>query len=78
MSEREGNTMTILGAFVLGGLVGAGIALLTVPRSGRETREEIGRWAGDAAEKARTKVKELYGSAREKLSRHGVPDTDQA
>lgn len=32
---------SILGTFVLGAAVGAAIALLTAPRSGRETREQL-------------------------------------
>lgn len=32
---------TILGAFVLGAAAGATIALLTAPRTGRETRERL-------------------------------------
>ena len=78
MSERESNTATVLAAFLIGGLVGAAVALLTAPRSGKETREELGKWAEGATEKAREKVKELYSSARERLSRHGVSEADQA
>jgi len=40
----EGNSYGIgsfLGTFVLGAAVGAAIALLTAPRSGRETRERL-------------------------------------
>jgi gas vesicle protein len=32
---------TVAGAFLLGGLIGAGIALLYAPKSGRETRKDI-------------------------------------
>jgi len=35
----------IAGAFLLGGLIGAGIALLYAPKSGRETRKEISKAA---------------------------------
>jgi gas vesicle protein len=34
-------------AFIAGGLVGAGLALLYAPVSGREARERIGGLAGD-------------------------------
>jgi gas vesicle protein len=37
----------ILLAFLAGGLVGAGLALLYAPVSGREARERIGGLAGD-------------------------------
>ena len=77
MAERE-HSGALLASFILGALVGAGIALLTAPRSGKETREELGRWAGEATQKAREKVKELYSSAREKMSRHGGPEGENA
>jgi gas vesicle protein len=71
MSRDNGNA-TVIAAFLLGGLVGAAVALLTAPRSGKETRDEIGRWAEGATERAREKVRELYANAREKMSRHGI------
>ena len=41
-SESHGFTLgSFLGAFVLGAATGATIALLTAPRSGRETRERL-------------------------------------
>lgn len=39
-------------AFVLGGIVGAGVALLMAPQSGKETREKIKGLADDIKEKA--------------------------
>lgn len=44
------------GAFVLGALIGAGLALLFAPQSGEETQEEI-----------RAKAKELKGAAEDRL-----------
>lgn len=76
MAQNESNNASLLAAFLIGGAVGAAVALLTAPRSGRETREEIGRWAEGATERAREKVKELYANAREKMNRSGVADTD--
>lgn len=73
MSRENGNA-TVIAAFLLGGLVGAAAALLTAPRSGKETRDEIGRWAEGASERAREKVRELYANAREKMSRQGEPE----
>jgi len=42
----------ILLAFIAGGLVGAGLALLYAPVSGREARERIGGLAGDLKKKS--------------------------
>ncbi|MGQ9509425.1 MAG: YtxH domain-containing protein [Thermodesulfobacteriota bacterium] len=47
----------------MGGLIGAGIALLLAPRSGKETREKIKEFA----EEVKGKVGKAYGEAKEKL-----------
>ena len=65
--DRGSNGLAILGAFILGGLVGAGIALLTSPKSGRETREQMGRWASEKYGKAGEKLGELGEKVREKV-----------
>jgi gas vesicle protein len=43
--NRDGNGATVALAFIVGGVVGAGLALLLAPASGRETREKLGRAA---------------------------------
>lgn len=64
MKEYDGyNSGSLFVSFLLGGVVGAGLALLLAPQSGRETREKIrgladdvkGR-AGDYVEDAKKKV----------------------
>jgi hypothetical protein len=57
--ERGGS----IGSFVLGALVGAGLALLFAPQSGEETQEEIRRRARRLREKAEDKLR----SAQEQL-----------
>jgi gas vesicle protein len=52
MCDEKGCNGTTLIAFLAGGLIGAGIALLTAPVSGREAREKISDLAGDIKEKA--------------------------
>jgi gas vesicle protein len=49
--ERCGASSIFL-SFLLGGLVGAGVALLLAPKSGRETRLRIRELADDVKEKA--------------------------
>ena len=51
-----------LGAFVLGALLGAGVALLLAPRSGRELREEIGSGARRLRETAEDTVRNVQQS----------------
>ncbi|MEK7307738.1 MAG: YtxH domain-containing protein, partial [Nitrospirota bacterium] len=34
----------ILGAFLIGGIVGAGLALIFAPQSGKKTRKDISRF----------------------------------
>ncbi len=45
-------------SFVLGGLMGAGVALLLAPKSGEETRRRIRELAGDMRDKAEDYVEE--------------------
>jgi gas vesicle protein len=46
-------------AFFIGGLVGAGVALLLAFQSGKETRQKIKELADDAKEKATQYAKEV-------------------
>ncbi len=55
---------SVLLAFVLGGIVGAGIALLVAPQSGIETRRKIKELADEATEKAT----EFAGSTKAKVA----------
>ena len=68
--ERGYSTGTVVLAFLIGGVVGAGVALLTAPQSGRETRQKI----MDLADEAKEKIKSVADDAKEKLQdtyRHG-------
>jgi gas vesicle protein len=58
-----GNGKSVLLPFLVGGVVGAGIALLLAPKAGREIRKDIKKFAGEAQEKVSSTVergKELY------------------
>ncbi len=59
MSDRAGD---FLKGLFIGGLVGAVIGILYAPKSGKETREEIGK----KAEELLAKAKEEYEQALEK------------
>jgi gas vesicle protein len=68
MKEKLGvkNVQSILVPFLAGGLVGAGVALLLAPKSGRELRKDIKGIAestGDKITETVDKGKELYGES---------------
>ncbi|HEY3307672.1 MAG TPA: YtxH domain-containing protein [Desulfuromonadaceae bacterium] len=61
--EKSLSTGTILMSFVAGTAVGAGLALLYAPKSGREMRDTI----SDLTEDAVDKIKEYAKEAQEKI-----------
>ncbi|MBI4844041.1 MAG: YtxH domain-containing protein [Nitrospirae bacterium] len=65
MSEERGYSAgSVILAFVLGGIVGAGVALLTAPQSGKETREKLREFADET----RKNVSDYTGNLKEKIS----------
>ncbi len=63
-SDYESSSGSWLLTFILGGLIGAAVALLVAPKSGRQTREQLKDMAQDAREKAGG----YYDQARTKMS----------
>jgi gas vesicle protein len=62
---KRGNTVLV--PFVVGGIVGAGIALLLAPKAGKEIREDIKRFASNTKERVSSAVdqgKYLYEEGR--------------
>ncbi len=68
MTRREDDYQASSGSwlltFILGGLVGAAVALLVAPKPGRQAREQLKDMAQDAKEKA----EDYYDHARSKVS----------
>lgn len=67
-NQCKGDSGFLIGA-VLGGLIGAGAALLLAPKSGEETRKDLKQKADEmkvktnlASKEARDKVEEVKGS----------------
>ena len=63
--DRGGNASGVILSFLLGGLVGAALATLFAPRSGRETREMLGERLRETAEKGREVRDKVAGRGRE-------------
>jgi gas vesicle protein len=57
-----------LGSFVLGALLGAGVALLLTPRTGEETQEELRERARELRERAEVRVKEAQKNLEGRIS----------
>lgn len=85
MQDRGANILSIVSAFVIGGLIGAAVALLMAPQSGEETRDmirsksmEIRDKAVDTAQDTRDRASKTIGDVAKqtkdrasKLSRRG-------
>jgi gas vesicle protein len=65
-----------IGSFVLGALIGAGVALLFAPRSGEETRRDLQRRAKRVGDQAQEFVAEVTDTVGEKIenARRGVEE----
>ncbi|MEW6417964.1 MAG: YtxH domain-containing protein [Nitrospirota bacterium] len=62
MREEGGYSAgSIFLSFLLGGIVGAGLAMLFAPRSGSETRHRIRELAEDVRDKAKDYVEDVKG-----------------
>jgi gas vesicle protein len=62
---KKGNTVLI--PFVVGGIVGAGIALLIAPKPGREVREDFKKFTSSTKERVSSAIdqgKSLYEEGR--------------
>lgn len=62
MREEGGYSAgSIFLSFLLGGIVGAGLALLLAPESGSETRKKIKEFAEDVKDKAKDYTEDVRG-----------------
>ena len=76
--DQDANAINFVSGFLLGSIVGAGIALLTAPDAGNRTRRKIRRVAGgpkdsatdqldDFAEDVKARVDDAVRGARKRL-----------
>ena len=69
-NEKSCSGICCVLTFLIGAIVGGGIALLAAPNSGKKTREQLETMAGDAKEKAEgyyDEMKEKASEATEKV-----------
>jgi gas vesicle protein len=53
MSDRDNTASTAALILLVGGIIGAGVALLYAPQTGDKTRKELGRYAKKARKRGR-------------------------
>ena len=61
----NGRSGDFMAGFLLGGVIGAAVALLLAPQSGEQTRELLKEKSGELKEKARERMADLSGKAKE-------------
>jgi gas vesicle protein len=69
MSRGQGDSGSSLGWFLLGAALGAAAALLTTPRTGRQTRDLLSEHGGDVARRAQEWAGEAQNQAGEWLDK---------
>src|SRR5262249_27619926 len=64
-SNFESSSGVNVGGFMIGALIGAGLALLLAPASGGETRRRLGDTARKIGSAAKDKIQDIRGGASE-------------
>ncbi|MBI5744587.1 MAG: YtxH domain-containing protein [Elusimicrobia bacterium] len=64
MSENRGSE--IIGAFVVGGLIGAILGVLYAPAPGKETREKLNDWMEETKEKTQETIEKLEAEIKKR------------
>ena len=60
MSDNRNDLAGVLGAFLVGAVIGVGVGILMAPKSGKETRKQL----ADLAKKAQERAEEMAGRFR--------------
>jgi gas vesicle protein len=69
--SNNNNAAAAVIAFVSGAVVGTAVALLLTPKPGREVREKLSDFSGDAAEKMRKLAREAKFKASVRAKNDG-------
>lgn len=65
MADRDGDLGAFLGGLIVGGLIGAAVALLLAPQRGEETREMMLQGGIELKQRAEQVAADLRGRAQE-------------
>jgi gas vesicle protein len=65
--DNENSTMSVISAFALGSLIGAGIALLMAPQSGEETRRQLADRGMEIRDRAEETIEQTRHRAEKTL-----------
>jgi gas vesicle protein len=68
-NDRTTSAMQVLGAFLLGAIMGGAAALLLTPKSGPELRAEIADRAKKTADQVREQVREKVSEVKTKIAK---------
>ena len=60
----ENSSSEIVGAFLVGGLIGAALGIMFAPAKGKDTREKLVDWMDETKEKAKEKLMLPEGTVR--------------
>jgi gas vesicle protein len=77
LNEESKGAASGMSGFVLGAIVGAGVALLFAPAAGTDTRRKLGETAKRLGSAARDKVQEVGSAARDKAQEVGSVARDK-
>ncbi|MBN2346858.1 MAG: YtxH domain-containing protein [Candidatus Aminicenantes bacterium] len=69
MSEGTGGKM--LFSFLSGAVIGAGLALLFAPQSGKKTREQIKEFSEKLGSEVKDEVEKIGGRVRDEVDKFG-------
>jgi len=73
---RRGDEGKILGAFLIGGILGIGLAFLFAPQSGEKTRKDISRFARRVKDDAQEKAEDVIEAIEELADKIGDKISD--
>lgn len=65
--EQSTQVINFISGLVLGAVIGAGVALLSAPESGRRTRRRIRRVAGDVRDSAGGRIDDLADEFKDRV-----------